>query len=210
MVLGFFAWFINNAALLAKWILPKGFKSVTQQTAFYIRSHQFKRFSVVAIFLIFAISASYVRADLYCDPQIKSRSEQNRQNAILKDIARFEGAYGQPNSFEGLFCGAQITSGFDKIGQSLVGGLTNQINGLINQLFQQACKAALKPIQQLAAQTCIPNISKNYFDQNSLNNLFNNQTQNNCQGTQLIQVTPVIGGSSFSGGANYSTPELYW
>ena len=181
------------------------------KTAFYKRDVFLRRFSVVLLFLIFAMGASHVRAELYCDPQIKSRSEQNRQNAILKDIARFEGAYGQPNSFDGLFCGAQITSGFNQIGQSLVGGLTNQINGLINNLFQQACKAAVKPIQQLAAQTCIPNISKNYFDLSSLNNLFNTQSKNNCPGgTQLIQVTPIIGGSGFSGGSSYSTPELYW
>ncbi|MBY0428256.1 MAG: hypothetical protein K2Q32_03455 [Alphaproteobacteria bacterium] len=170
-----------------------------------------KLFSVVALFAILAIHTSSARAELYCDPQIKARSEQNRQNSILKDIARFEGAYGQPNSFDSLFCGAQITSGFDKIGQNLVGGLTNQIDGLISQLFQQACKAAIQPIQQLAAQTCIPNIQKNYFDLSSLNSLFNTQSKNNCPGgTQLIQVTPIIGGSSFSGGSNYNNPELYW
>lgn len=212
MVLGFSTWFINNAARLTKRILPQGFKAVMQQAAFSER-HLFIKHALAAIFfLMVSVAPALVHAELYCDPQIRARSEQDRQNAIMKDIARFEGAYGQSNSFDSLFCGAQITSGFDQIGQSLVGGLTNQINGLINQLFQKACKAALKPLQNLAAQTCVPNFSSTYFDTSFLNNVFNqNQNRNNyCPGTQLIQVTPIIGGSSFSGGTNYNTPELYW
>ncbi len=160
---------------------------------------------VLFVSLLFITDAC---AELYCDPQIKARSEQNRQNAIMKDIARFEGSYGQPNSFDSLFCGAQITSGFDKIGQNLVGNLTNQVNNLVNQLFQQACKAAIAPIQNLAAQTCIPNFANVYLNPNLLN--FNLNKNNYCPGTQLIQVTPVIGGSSFQGGGNYSTPQLWW
>ncbi len=181
------------------------------QAAFSVRNLFIRRVLAAAIFMMVLTSASLLHADLYCDPRIKARAEQDRQNEIMRDIARFEGTYGQSNSFDGLFCGAQITSGFDQIGQSLVGSLTNQINGLINQLFQKACKAALKPIQNLASQTCVPNFTKNYFDPNFLNNIFGSENKNNyCPGTQLIQVTPIIGGSSFSGGTNYNTPELYW
>lgn len=186
---------------------------MTNRTAFFERkstqSHvAFNHFVCALALLISLFISSATRAELYCDPQIKARSEQMRQNAIMKDIARFEGGYGQPNSFDSLFCGAQITSSFDQIGQTLVGSLTGQVNNLINQLFQKACKAAIAPIQNLAAKTCVPNFSNVYFDTSFLN--FNLNKNNYCPGTQLIQVTPVIGGSSFSGGGNYSSPELYW
>ncbi len=180
-------------------------------TALYGRNLLIKRSLVLAVLLLVSCFASSSYADLYCDPQIKSRSEQNRQNAIMKDIARFEGSYGQPNSFDSLYCGAQITSGFDQIGQSLVGGIAGQVNNLINQLFQRACRAAIAPIQNLASQTCVPNFTRNYFDTSFLNSIFGNQNRNNyCPGTQLIQVTPIIGGSGYSGGGYSSTPDLYW
>ncbi len=181
---------------------------MTNQTAFFERKTIHKLFSAVFVLLVSLLFISAAHADLYCDPQIKAKAQQDRQNAIMKDIARFEGSYGQPNSFDGLFCGAQITSGFDKIGQNLVGNLTNQVNNLITQLFQQACKAAIAPIQNLAAQTCVPNFANVYFDTSFLN--FNLNKNNYCPGTQLIQVTPVMGGSTGQGGGNYSVPDLYW
>lgn len=181
---------------------------MTIEPAFFERKTIHKLSSAVAVLLVSLLFISVAHADLYCDPQIKAKAQQDRQNAIMRDIARFEGSYGKPNSFDSLFCGAQITSGFDRIGQNLVGSLTNQVNNLINQLFQQACKAAIAPIQNLAAQTCVPNFTSLYFDTSFLN--FNLNKNNYCPGTQLIQVTPVIGGSSGQGGGNYSVPDLYW
>lgn len=176
-------------------------------TAFFERKTIQKLSLAALVLFVSLLFVSSAQAELYCDSQIKARSEQNRQNAITRDIARFEGTYGQANSFDSLYCGAQITSGFDRIGQNLVGSLTNQVNNLINQLFQQACKAAIAPIQNLAAQTCIPNFANLYLNPNLLNF---NLNRNYCPGTQLIQVTPVTGGSSFQGGGNYSTPQLWW
>ena len=134
-----------------------------------------------AFFLLVVLFANFSIAELYCDPQIKARSEQQRQNAIMKDIARFESSYGQANSFDSLYCGAQIAGGFDQIGQSLVGGLTGQINGMINQLFQKACKSAISPIQNASTQACVPNFTKSYFDQNLISNAFDRNSPNQSQ-----------------------------
>ena len=139
-----------------------------------------------AFFLLIALFGNSATAELYCDPQIKARAEQDRQNAILKDIARFESAYGQANSFDSLYCGAQISSGFDQIGQNLVGGIANQINGLINQLFQKACKSAVAPIQNAASQSCTPSYTKSYFEPNLLNNAFNQNSNSQNQAANCL------------------------
>lgn len=141
-----------------------------QQAAF----SGYRLFQVMCcVVLLVFFSALAVNADIYCDPQIKARAQQDRQNAIMKDIARFETAYGSSNSFNGLYCGSQINSEFNQIGNSLVGSLDSQINCLINNVFQNACKAAISPVQNAATQSCTPNFTQSYFDQNLINSVFN-------------------------------------
>ena len=157
------------------------------QTAFSERNLLIKCTLAVVVFLMVAATASLSHAELYCDPRIKARSEQDRQNEIMKDIGRFETAYGSANSFNSLYCGSQINSEFDQIGSNLVGGLDGQVNCLINSIFQKACKASIAPVQNAASQACTPNYSQSYFDPNLINNLFNQSNQNSTQRSDPAQ-----------------------
>ncbi|NDE90336.1 MAG: hypothetical protein EB059_04250 [Alphaproteobacteria bacterium] len=158
------------------------------------------------VFIASFFFISKAHADLYCDPTIKARMEANQQNAINRQIAKFDNAYGQPNSFDSLYCGAQINSNFDSIANGLVSGLNGQIRGLLTSLFQKACTAALAPIQNLAAQACIPNFLGNF----NLNlNGGNGPKVNYCNGMQLISVSPVISTPGFNGAGIPAYPALF-
>jgi hypothetical protein len=127
--------------------------------------------ALICMLCFFSFTA---HAEVYCDKNVKSRFDNDRQNAILKDTAKFDSAYQPANSFDSMYCGAQMTNSYDQIGNQLIGDLTNQINSLVNQIFQQACKAAISPVQNAASQACTQNFSQSYFDPNTTNNAFNN------------------------------------
>jgi hypothetical protein len=144
-------------------------------------------------------------AEAYCSPAIQTQMNNSARAAYDRAVARSMKNLGSPNDLDSMFCGAQVNSVYDQLASSLVqGAVSSLIDGLMKRIFQQACQAAIQPLQNIANQLCIPNMGQFYFDLN----FFNNSGGNYCSGTPIFQVTPVIQTPSYGGGAQISYPEL--
>jgi hypothetical protein len=138
------------------------------------------------IVLFCAVSSLAYAGDAPCtNAQIRAAETASAQNALNRSQDAIMRNWKSANSFNSVYCGAQLLSNFDTIGNMLSNGIYSLIQSTLNNLISQACRAAVAPIQNAASQLCIP-----FFTLPSLNlNLSANTGF--CSGMSLLTVNPV-------------------
>jgi hypothetical protein len=131
--------------------------------------------------------------------QIRANMTADAGNLAKQRINSMTSGWQKQPSFNSLYCGANFSSMFDQLGANLGGAIFSMIQNLLTNLMSQACAAAVAPIQNAASQLCIPFFSAANFN---LSLGLPGTNMNFCSGMQLLNVTPVMGGSSSGGGMN--------
>lgn len=160
-------------------------------------------------FVLMFLVAQPARADFDdypCDPKVKADIDAARANAAAAKQQEIDKIFGQPNSFESLYCGANITSNFQSLASMLTSGVSGLIKNFLKGLMNQACQAAIAPLQNAASLACIPRIDMSF----SLGNLFSSGSRGFCDGFQLINVSPTTSApASSSGGLSPYVPLAF-
>jgi hypothetical protein len=121
------------------------------------------------------------------NPQVRKLMDDSAQNRLLRTQAGIANNWQPANSFNSMYCSAQILNNFNSIGSALSNGIFSMIQGLLTNLMNQACQAAVAPIQNAASKLCIPSFSLPSFSLNlPMNRGF-------CNGMQLLTVNPIYG-----------------
>lgn len=130
-----------------------------------------------------------------CDSAVMTALNDARKNAAAAEQKRNNDIMGSPLDFDKLYCGAQITDSFGEIARMFSrDAIANLVRNVIKNVMNQACQAAVAPLQNAATLACIPRIDLSF----TIPNLFANGKRGFCDGFQLLQVSPVT--SAPSGG----------
>jgi hypothetical protein len=167
------------------------------------RKHRFLCLALALLFVFSAPATSYAAA--CSNAQIRAAMDAGSRNRNLRIQQQINTSWQNPSSFSSMYCGVNILNNFDNIAQTLSNGLFSLVRSALQNLMNQACQAAIAPIQNAAAQLCIP-----FFSLPNLN-LNLNINRNYCNGISLLNVNAVYG--TGYGGGNYSpipgTPPWY-
>jgi hypothetical protein len=87
---------------------------------------------------------AFAKGHLYCDSSIKSDLISQQKDRWSEHEQRVDSFWQDPNSFDDMFCGADLNSAFDGlIGGVGLGGLNGLINKIISKQISKVCNSTL-------------------------------------------------------------------